>query len=47
MAVHFVIRGILQDVVSSSSILDGFGKSVGEFIRARHVDLPKDLLQTE
>ena len=47
MAVHFVIRGILQDGVSSSSTLDGFGKSVGEFIRARHVDLPKGLLQTE
>lgn len=47
MAVHFVICGILQDGVSSSSILDGFGNSVGEFIRARHVDLPKGLLQTE
>ncbi|OCK75611.1 hypothetical protein K432DRAFT_419679 [Lepidopterella palustris CBS 459.81] len=29
MAVHFVIRGILQDGVSSSSILDGFGKGIG------------------
>ncbi|KAF2501253.1 DUF1446-domain-containing protein [Lophium mytilinum] len=47
MAVHFVVRGILQDGVSSSSILDGFGKSFGEFIRARYVDIPKGLLEVE
>ena len=47
MAVHFVVRGILQEGVSSSSILDGFGKSFGEFIRARYVDVPKALLEVE
>ncbi|KAF6824208.1 hypothetical protein CPLU01_10972 [Colletotrichum plurivorum] len=46
-AVHFVIKGILQDGVSSSSILDGFAKSVGEFLRARVVDLPVDLVKAE
>jgi len=39
-AVHFVTYGILQDGVSSSSLLDGFGKSHGEFLRAREVDIP-------
>jgi hypothetical protein len=39
-AVHFVIYGILEDGVSSSSLIDGFAKSLGEFIRARHVDVP-------
>lgn len=47
MAVHFVIRGLLQEGVSSSSVLDGFGKSVGEFLRARHVDVPVELVKTE
>ncbi|KAI0174485.1 hypothetical protein BJ166DRAFT_512261 [Pestalotiopsis sp. NC0098] len=46
-AVHFVVKGILQDGVSSSSILDGFGKSFGEFLRARHVDIPVALVQWE
>lgn len=46
-AVHFVIRGILQDGVSSSSVLDGFGKSIGEFLRARVVDLPVELVEVE
>ncbi|KAK4936922.1 hypothetical protein LTR10_022300 [Elasticomyces elasticus] len=46
-AVHFVVKGILQEGVSSSSILDGFAKSFGEFLRARHVGLPVSLLQFE
>lgn len=46
-AVHFVVRGFLQEGVSSSSVLDGFGKSMGEFVRARHVDLPADLVSEE
>lgn len=47
MAVHFVIKGLLQEGVSSSSVLDGFGKSVGEFLRARYVDVPTEQLQVE
>jgi hypothetical protein len=46
-AVHFVVKGILQDGVSSSSVLDGFAKSFGEFLRSRHVDIPRDLLEKE
>lgn len=46
-AVHFVVRGLLMEGVSSSSVLDGFGKSVGEFVRARIVDVPKELLEDE
>jgi hypothetical protein len=47
MAVHFVVKGILQDGVSSSSVLDGFAKSFSEFLRARHVALPELLLKEE
>ncbi|KAJ9133361.1 DUF1446-domain-containing protein [Coniochaeta hoffmannii] len=46
-AVHFVVKGILHEGVSSSSIIDGFGKSFGEFLRARHVDVPVQLLERE
>ncbi|GJC91291.1 DUF1446 domain-containing protein [Colletotrichum higginsianum] len=46
-AVHFVVRGILQEGVSSSSVLDGFAKSLGEFLRARLVGLPVDLVKLE
>lgn len=46
-AVHFVVRGFLQEGVSSSSVLDGFGKSIGEFVRARLVDLPVNLIAEE
>lgn len=46
-AVHFVVKGILQEGVSSSSILDGFAKSFAEFLRARHVELPVDLVGLE
>ncbi|TPX16855.1 uncharacterized protein E0L32_003417 [Thyridium curvatum] len=46
-AVHFVIKGILQEGVSSSSLIDGFGKSFGEYLRARHVDMPAELLESE
>ncbi|KAI8626565.1 DUF1446-domain-containing protein [Xylariaceae sp. FL1651] len=46
-AVHFVVKGILQEGVSSSSIIDGLAKSFGEFLRARHVELPVDLVERE
>ncbi|KAE8317072.1 hypothetical protein BDV41DRAFT_573176 [Aspergillus transmontanensis] len=39
-AVHFVTYGVLQEGVSSSSIIDGFSKSFGEFVRVRQVDIP-------
>jgi hypothetical protein len=46
-AVHYVVYGILQEGVSSSSVIDGFAKSFGEFLRARIVDLPSELLKVE
>jgi hypothetical protein len=46
-AVHFVVYGILQEGIASSSILDGFAKSFGEFLRARFVDIPMELLLKE
>ncbi|RBQ91341.1 hypothetical protein VDGD_02115 [Verticillium dahliae] len=46
-AVHFVIKGILQDGVSSSNVLDGFAKSMGEFVRARVIEMPTELVQKE
>ncbi|KAL2212980.1 DUF1446-domain-containing protein [Sarocladium strictum] len=46
-AVHFLIRGFLDEGVSSSAILDGFGKSISEFLRARVVDLPVNLVEKE
>ncbi|KAH7143489.1 hypothetical protein EDB81DRAFT_795779 [Dactylonectria macrodidyma] len=44
-AVHFVTYGILQNGVSSSSVLDGLAKSFGEFLRAREVDVPIKFLE--
>jgi hypothetical protein len=43
-ACHFVIKGILDEGVSSTPRLDGLAKSMGEFLRARYVDLPRDLV---
>lgn len=44
-ACHFVIKGILDEGVSSTPRLDSFAKSIGEFLRARHVELPRDLVR--
>ncbi|KAG7092909.1 hypothetical protein E1B28_009214 [Marasmius oreades] len=44
-AVHFVIYGILQRGVASSSMIDQLAKSFGEFIRARHVEIPIKFLE--
>lgn len=44
-ACHFVVKGILDEGVSSTPRLDGFAKSLGEFLRARYVDLPEHLVK--
>ncbi|MGH8923869.1 MAG: acyclic terpene utilization AtuA family protein [Acidimicrobiia bacterium] len=44
LALNFVIQGFLGDGVSSSTRTDPQAKSLGEFIRARIVKVPKDLL---
>lgn len=43
-ALNFVIEGFLGDGVSSSTRTDPQAKSLGEFIRARVVEIPRDLL---
>ncbi len=46
-SLNFVIRGLLQEGVASSTRLDGQAKSLGEWIRARHVEIPVSLLDYE
>jgi hypothetical protein len=45
-ALNFVIRGLLQEGVAASTRVDGQAKSLGEWLRARHVDIPESLLTT-
>lgn len=44
LAINFVIKGLLGEGVSSSTRSDPQAKSLGEYLRARHVDLPAALL---
>jgi hypothetical protein len=43
-ALNFVVRGLLEEGVAASSRIDAQAKSLGEWLRARHVDVPADLL---
>lgn len=43
-AVNFVVHGLLGEGVSSSTRSDPQAKSLGEWIRSRHVDIPTALL---
>jgi len=43
-SLNFLIHGLLQEGVAASTRLDGQAKSLGEWLRARHVDLPNVLL---
>ena len=43
-AVHFVLTGLLGTGGSSNLRVDPIGKAIGEYLRARHVDIPVDLL---
>jgi acyclic terpene utilization AtuA family protein len=45
-AVNFVIHGLLGEGVASSTRLDAQAKGLGEWLRARQVDLPERLLAT-
>ena len=40
LALNFYIHDILQDGVSSSTRLDGQAKSLGEYIRAKEIEVP-------
>ncbi len=39
-ALNFYIRGVLKDGVSSNNRIDGQAKSLGEYLRAKHVEVP-------
>ncbi|WP_433055583.1 acyclic terpene utilization AtuA family protein [Dactylosporangium sp. CS-033363] len=43
-AVNFVVRGILGEGVAASTRFDPQGKALGEWLRSRVVDLPRELL---
>jgi hypothetical protein len=43
-ALNFVVQGILGQGVSSNARFDPQAKALGEWLRARHVDIPEVLL---
>ena len=43
-AVHFLLKGLLGTGGSSNLRVDQIGKAVGEYIRAKHIQAPKELL---
>jgi hypothetical protein len=44
LSLNFYVHGILQDGVSSSTRLDGQAKSLGEYLRAKNVEVPEFLV---
>jgi hypothetical protein len=44
-AVHFLLRNHLDRSYNATSTLDGLGKNVGEYIRAKYVDIPNSFLR--
>ena len=46
LSINFVIHGILGEGVAASTRQDAQAKGLGEWLRARHVDIPKPLLPT-
>jgi hypothetical protein len=46
-ALNFVVVGLLGEGVSSSTRIDPQAKGLGEWLRARVVDLPAALLDTQ
>jgi hypothetical protein len=47
LAINFLIRGLLEEGVAASTRQDGQAKSLGEWLRARVVDIPVALLPEE
>jgi hypothetical protein len=43
-SLNFVLHGLLQEGVAASTRQDGQAKGLGEWLRARVVDLPLDLV---
>ena len=46
-AINIVLHGLLGDGVAASTRFDPQAKAVGEWLRARHVDIPADLVETQ
>ena len=44
-SLNFYVHGILQEGVSSSTRMDGQAKSLGEYLRAKKINLPLQLLK--
>ena len=44
-SLNFYVHGILQEGVSSSTRMDGQSKSLGEYLRAKKINFPKQLLK--
>lgn len=44
LAVNFVIHGLLGEGVASNARFDAQAKALGEWLRARHLDIPEELL---
>ena len=44
-SLNFVVHGLLQEGVAASTRTDGQAKSLGEWLRARVVDVPAALLE--
>jgi hypothetical protein len=44
---NILVRGILGQGVAASSRLDPQAKALGEWLRARHVDIPGQFLEGE
>ena len=46
-AVNFVIEGLLGEGVASAARFDPQAKALGEWLRARYLDVPEALLMTD
>ena len=44
-SLNFYVHGMLQEGVSSSTRMDGQAKSLGEYLRAKKINFPKQLLK--
>jgi hypothetical protein len=44
-AVHFLLHDHLDRSFNATSTLDGLGKNVCEYLRAKHVDIPNKFLR--
>jgi hypothetical protein len=45
LALNFYVKGVLGDGVSASLRMDPQAKTLGEYLRAKVVDIPESLLQ--